>query len=509
MYRFWDSNAFSELLASTDTSAVTCNELKEQSVLELPTAVRQDMEHRLRLHLASKIGYSAPCYLASGGSAATYAVTTPFGKRAVKVYDPRFLTGPAAPAEQRRLALQRSLIGHSCDQLVTVYAVDESEGTAFIEMEFIEWPQLKSVAARVPDEAVSILIQELVSAVTYLERLQIVHRDIKPENIHVSPDFTHLKLLDLGVARAIDAHEDDSGQGTDHGDARPFIATAQYSSPEYLFRLDEPSPALWKALNIYQVGAVLHDLINKRPLFQDEVDKQNRWLVARAVLEKPPSFPDPDPSRLVRQKALAARCLAKDGNIRLQIASWSDFNLDAPADGIATLQARVSKQRGSLGAISLAASSGRLEFERRGFMKRLCDSVRLELIAACNQQIRLNMYAEEHTSPVVYVYDFSLANGLTIVCKVSSIWNDGIHARTATIMLEAALGLAGRPLPQTSVSALTSATIGESEELAMNDVANALGNIVAGAIDLSEAGAEPDSLHGTDLMFAFNSRGTH
>lgn len=476
---------------------------------DLSSAVREDIEQRLTSYLATRDGYHSYSYIASGGSAATYAVTTPHGKRALKVYDPKFLSGPTARAEQRRLELQRGLAGHSCEQLVTVYRVDESDGTAFVEMEFIEWPQLKDVIPAVPDEAVSILIQELVSAVTYLEKLQIVHRDIKPENIHVSPDFKHLKLLDLGVARGIDIHEDDSGQGTDQGDARPFIATAQYSSPEYLFRLDEPSPALWKALNIYQVGAVLHDLINKRPLFQDEVEKQNRWLVARAVLERPPTFPDSNPARLVRQKALASRCLAKDGNIRLQIASWSDFNLDAPADGVSVLQARVTKQRGSMGAMSLAASNSRLEFERQGFMKQLCDSVRLELIAACSQQIPINMYPEEHSSPIVYVYEFSIVMGLNAVCKVSFAWGEGLHAKDATILLEAALSSSARPLTKGMPIPLSIATVGESEELAKHDVTNALASIIARAIDLSEAGAEAESLHGADLMSAINCRGNH
>ena len=78
---------------------------------------------------------------------------------------------------------------------------------------------------RLFQEAVAPLITQLVEAVRFLEKLDIVHRDIKPENIHVSPDYKYLKLLDLGVAREF--AEDDAGAVTDHGNLRPFLATAQ------------------------------------------------------------------------------------------------------------------------------------------------------------------------------------------------------------------------------------------------------------------------------------------
>ncbi|UXA54254.1 protein kinase [Xanthomonas prunicola] len=469
---------------------------------DLPTEVCQDIQERLSRYIASRDGYDSITYIAAGGSAATYSVMTPHGKRAIKGYDPKFLSGDIADSTRRRLDLQRSLIGHSCEQLVIVYSVDESEGTAFVEMEFVEWPRLKDVTSAVPDSAVSTLIQQLVSAVTYLEKLEIVHRDIKPENIHVSPDFSKLSLLDLGVARKIGNDEDDSGQGTDHGETRPFISTAQYSSPEYLFRLDEPSPTLWKALNIYQVGAVLHDLINKRPLFQEEVDKGNRWLLARAVLEKTPSFPDADPARLARQKALAARCLAKDGNVRLQIASWSDFDIDAPADGVSALHARLSKIQSSAGAMSLTASERRIEFERTTFMKRLCDSAKIELISSGNSRIRIKMHPLEETSSAVYVYEVACASGPSIVCNVSFDWGSEINTTRAAVMLQAALcSIENLPEDLTRIP-ITEATIGASEEISANILANKIADITIAAIDVWEANQGRDEIHEMDLLSA-------
>jgi serine/threonine-protein kinase len=475
-------------------------------VPDLSKEVLLDIEKRLEKYLASKTDYHSPAYIASGGSAATYAVASPKGKRAIKVYDPKFLAGHASKAEKRRLELQRSLIGHTCGQLVTVYAVDEAEETAFVEMEFVEWPQLKEVITEVPDQSVSTLIQELVTAAVYLEKLGIVHRDIKPENIHVSKDFSKLKLLDLGVARGINPQEEDSGDGTDQGHTRPFISTAQYSSPEYLFRLDEPSQALWKALNLYQVGAVLHDLINKRPLFQDEVDKQNRWLVARAVLDKTPSFPDADPSRLARQKALASRCLVKDGTIRLQIASWTDFDFEAPADGLSALHAKLTKSKGTAGAQQLAASRHRLDFERSGATKRLCDSIKSELIAACSQQIRISMFPDEAASTYAFAYEFSISEAATLRCRISLLWNDDLQSETATVVAEASIVTNSKPPITTSKIPLAVFAIGKSEEVTALDVSNNVASMLAYAIDLAAAADDQDTLNGADVAANYRTK---
>lgn len=473
---------------------------------DLPQEVLLDIEERLGRYLATRPGYHAPTYIDCGGSAATYSVMAPAGKRCIKVYDPKFLKGSTSKAEKRRLELQRSLIGHSCEQLVTIHSVDEAEDTAFVEMELIEWPQLKKVIADVPEQHVPTIIQELVTAVIFLEKLGIVHRDIKPENIHISSDFNKLKLLDLGVARGIDPQEGDSGDGTDQGHTRPFISTAQYSSPEYLFRLDEPSPALWKALNLYQVGAVLHDLINKRPLFQDEVDKQNRWLVARAALDKTPSFPDADPSRLARQKALASRCLVKDGAIRLQIASWTDFNFEAPTDGLSSLHAKLTKSKGTAGAQLLSASRHKLEFERSGATKRFCDSIKSELIAACSQQIRISMYPEEPASTHAFVYEFSISESTTLRCMLALSWNDGLQSETATVIAEATIITSSKPLAPTAKVPMAVFAIGKSEDVTALDVANNIASMLAYAIDLVDAADDKDTLHGADVAANYRTK---
>ncbi|MCS3810501.1 protein kinase [Xanthomonas sp. 4461] len=468
--------------------------------------VRSDVEARLNCYLLTREGYVGPKFVDSGGSAALYRVETPWGPRAIKVYDPAFLVGPTFAAEKRRLELQRALIGHACPTLVEILRVDEADGTAFVEMEFLEWPQLKRVLGQVPDSSVAVLIKQLVEAVTYLERLDIVHRDIKPENIHVSPDFSALKLIDLGVARELVLNEEEAVSATDHGALRPFIATAQYSSPEYLFRLDAPSPTLWKGLSLYQVGAVLHDLIVKSPLFQQEVSLGNRWLVARAVLSRVPSFPDANPTRLAAFKALAARCLVKDLSTRLSLVDWSDFDLEASTDQLSTLRVRLTKEEGAAGLHAHVANDSRLAFERSEFTKRFCELIRTELTAVCTNKVPFTLKQSQINSTNKYVFEFALGTDCQLQVILYFSWQDGLQRKSADVGASAVLRVGG----SVQVDALESfiicvATINEAEEVSAYAVACSLAAALGKALDITESSPDKSMLNGIDIgTFAFS-----
>lgn len=465
---------------------------------DISEAVLLDMEARLRAFLKTRPLYKGATFVGSGGSAAIFRVSTPAGDKAIKVYDPKFLEGSGAAAEGRRLELQRSLIGHDCPTLVAVDGVTEAEGTAFIEMEFVSWPQLKKVLSKVPDEKVSSLTQQLVEAVVFLEKLDIAHRDVKPENIHVSDDFSQLKLIDLGVARTLSVPDEEGAEATDHGQRRPFIATAQYSSPEYLFRLDAPSPTLWKALNLYQVGAVLHDLINKKPLFQGEVDVANRFVVAKAVLSKTATFPDTDPTRLAAQKALAARCLVKDMNSRLQIVRWSDFTFETATDPLAALKSRLAKGAGLAGSQAAASTEARLQFEREVFSKRFCESIRTELIAVSNKTVQITMMPNHRG--MASGYTFELAIGLvTVVTEIRFDWFDDMQSDSARVSIGAVVRCGATEMPEPVLLEVAVATISQSEDVVSLDVANRVAEILGRVLDMIDAVADKAALHGTDV----------
>jgi len=372
--------------------------------------------------------------LGDGGSAVVFHWNKNGESLALKVYDPRFfLNAEAAQAERHRLDLQRRLIGHRCQSMIETIGVVEQFDTCFVLMEFFSGIELKKVIGKVPDEAVPNLIRQLVDAVLFLEKHNLVHRDIKPENILVSPNFEQLRLLDLGVVREI-SRDEDRADGTDHGEKRPFIATAQYSSPEYLFRLEQPSPILWRALTIYQVGAVLHDLVCKSPLFEKAVAADNKYALAMSVMKDRPDFSGASPS-MSHWNALAARCLTKDSALRVQTVDWPDFCGHGESSRDKLRKALAVRAETASRAELNEAQNRDLRRLRKNALSGLADAVTKQLISEFSPQLRVaNLGCNEARACLFLIIgDVDLGVKLAIECS----WHTGLRERIAAIRLAA------------------------------------------------------------------------
>lgn len=441
-----------------------------------------DVTERLKKYLDATGGYNSLEFIDAGGSAAVFKVCRDSGIRAIKIFDPKFFADNENLAERRRLSIQQRLINHECEYLVQTYHVSETEGTAIVEMEYLSWAQLAKVLDKVPDECVCILIKQLVEAVRYLESLNIVHRDIKPENIHISEDFKKLKLLDLGVIREFD--NKDEGSITDHGHARPFLATAQYSSPEYLFRLDEPTEKLWRGLNIYQVGAVLHDLIKKEPIFNEEILLKNRWLVARAVLTKPPSFPDVNLKRLAREKALALRCLSKDIDTRISSVTWDDFNLGDLTEPLELLRNRLLKKT----SIVERDNETKRIFERKHYIRIISEKIRSELIDACGKQLPVVMTTTEDIYQINFL--FSYDSKFSISCAIHFVWGEELFNNKATVSIGAIIESLPKGISTQAINTkpCLEAFLYADEENVAKTISNNIVEYIMIALDLIESG---------------------
>jgi len=398
--------------------------------------------------------------LGAGASAAVFELKDGSTTRALKVYSPEFFKSDGGPAELRRVKLQETLIGHGCASLVQLHRVSSFEQTCFVEMEHVGGFDLHQVLDKIPRAAIQPLIHQLVTAVRYLEGVGLVHRDIKPHNIRVAADFKTLKLLDLGVVRKF---EHDSGpDATAQGPRKPFIATAQYSSPEYLFWLHPPSQDLWHALSIYQVGAVLHDLITGRLLFADEVATENRYALAMAVLQKMPSTHADDVPLWLR--ALAARCLTKDMNRRLAMVSWEDFQ--NPSNLLSTTVQRFQQVRTTGIAPTESGLSQHARAIRRG---ELMDTVTEQLVTRIRGTVegcQLERISDKNTCVLV----LRIPNtSLRVDYVVDFRWSEIAQEDSAAVFTQAQVRPDSMP---------------RSTELACYDTCTVDGNTIDSAVDV-------------------------
>jgi serine/threonine protein kinase len=280
-------------------------------------------------------GWQIDSFIDNGKSAAVFRGSKDGRSAAIKIFDTDLITRFGGDAILTRTEREKQLLNHGHPNLVKMLdaGVDEETGQHFLAMEFLEGRSLADCLDDVPPENIPLLIEQLASAAQFLEGMQLAHRDIKPANIMISNDFATLTLLDLGVLKPIG----EVGL-TDHGDALLFVGTNQYASPEFAMRREKDDLDGWRALTFYQMGAVLHDLIMKQPIFAGHVGVPAR--LADAVQNEVVQIRSAaTPPWLV---SLAQNCLVKSPETRLRLVRWESFKPKSPkADQALELRDRI------------------------------------------------------------------------------------------------------------------------------------------------------------------------
>lgn len=306
---------------------------------------------------------------------------------ALKVFDPDLIERFGETNQITRIEREKRLIAHTHPHVVRILDGGKCNvtGHLFVTMEHIRAKDLAQVISSVPSDKIWLLISQLASAARFLEELELAHRDIKPSNIAVTDDFKHLTLLDLGVLRPF------GEAGLTDTDGQQFVGTLQYSSPEFLVRAEEDTVDGWKALTFYQLGAVLHDLIKGRPIFEEFAVPYARMV--EAVKNETPIFDvvgaDPD---LI---ALARTCLVKDPKLRLKLVRWESFEQRPKTLSVATVRDRVKRRQRLATLGSSQSAPGPISHE----------VVMQSLVGTISRIIREVCWSDPDVFPPVEVHD--------------------------------------------------------------------------------------------------------
>ncbi|MEO6305834.1 MAG: protein kinase [Bacteroidia bacterium] len=223
-----------------------------------------------------------------GKSAAVFKASSVDKKDvAIKIFDNDLVERFGHEIQTKRIEQEISLKNHNIENLIKIIGGGKTRKDEvsfhYLVMEFIEGTNLKDhIKNETYDlEFVSRVASTLIKLTEQLlSEYLIAHRDIKPENIMVSISG-QIILMDLGVLKLIGANS------FSDVDERQFLGTLRYAPPEFLIRSEEDSEDGWRAINIYQIGAVMYELIEKIDLFKNEKPYTNLVL---AIKEKAPKI---------------------------------------------------------------------------------------------------------------------------------------------------------------------------------------------------------------------------
>lgn len=202
--------------------------------------------------------YQIVSQLGRGAMGTVYRALDPAIERtvAIKTLNPDLADENMGEVKERFLREAKSAGRLNHPNVVTIYDVGETEGVAYIAMEYLEGRSLRQVldaGAPLSLQAISDIAAQIADALDYAHRSGIVHRDIKPANIMLSPAGL-AKLTDFGIAFMASSSMTQTGS---------VLGSPKYMSPEQV--LGQPVDG---RADVFSLGVVLYEMLTRRTPFE-------------------------------------------------------------------------------------------------------------------------------------------------------------------------------------------------------------------------------------------------
>ncbi|MFG0318169.1 MAG: serine/threonine-protein kinase, partial [Planctomycetota bacterium JB042] len=261
--------------------------------------------------------------LGRGGMGRVYLARqrTPARRVALKTLDPESPLSRTSIARFEAEAEYLARLHH--DGIAQVYATGREETEhgrlPYLVMEWVEDGRALTAYAEAAglglEERLSLFLQ-LCDAVTHAHRRGVLHRDLKPSNVLVTPDG-RLKVLDFGVARALEPAAAAAGELTRRGEA---IGTLPYMSPEQAQGRTEEIDV---RTDVYALGVILFELVAGRLPFALPADRYDAVEMISTQLPPRLNAVRPDVPRDLAAVVDAALAKAKDRRYE-SVAAFAD-----------------------------------------------------------------------------------------------------------------------------------------------------------------------------------------
>jgi uncharacterized protein (TIGR02145 family) len=172
---------------------------------------------------------------------------------AIKVLNKEFVHNENI--RKRFIAEARKMFKMSHPNIIKVTDLIEEGDTVAFVMEYVEGETLKDFIDRkgkLSEDEIKYLFSQMLEAVGYVHKQQLVHRDIKPSNFMINQEG-QIKLMDFGIAKTTDTSSAEYTQTA----TGVQMGTPMYMSPEQITETRNVTAQS----DIYSLGVVLWQMV--------------------------------------------------------------------------------------------------------------------------------------------------------------------------------------------------------------------------------------------------------